>query len=145
SSTRRFGGAGLGLTISARLVDMMGGTLTLDSRGAKGTTFCFNIPVQLVTSEEPQVPDAALKGLRVLVVDDNETNCRILEEMLNHWGMRVTALRRAADAFEVMLDEKHRGEPFQLARLDANMPDVDGFTLAERMQADERVRSTIVM
>src|SRR5690606_20677981 len=58
SSTRRVGRAGLGLTMSARMVVMMGGALSLDSRGAKGTTFCFNIPVELVTSEEPQVPDA---------------------------------------------------------------------------------------
>lgn len=138
STTRKYGGTGLGLAISARLVEMLGGRIWIESEVDKGTTFRFTAkfaPAAGPSAAPPQpVP---LRGLPVLIVDDNATNRRILEEMLASWGMRPTAVDGGVAAIEALRQARDRSDPFALVLLDALMPDMDGFTLAERIK-DER-------
>jgi signal transduction histidine kinase/two-component SAPR family response regulator/HPt (histidine-containing phosphotransfer) domain-containing protein len=120
STARKFGGTGLGLTISRRLVEMMGGRISLDSDVGRGTTFTFTVTFARPSSSPAErPPPPQLRDLSVLVVDDNATSRRILEDLLKHWGMRVTT----ADS-----------EPFALALIDAHMPGQDGFALAQRLR-----------
>jgi two-component system, sensor histidine kinase and response regulator len=138
STARRFGGTGLGLTISSRLVEMMAGRIWLESRLAEGSCFHFQIPVE--ESKPTGRPDPAgrpeLAGLPVLVVDDNLTNRRILVEMLKRRGMLPVAAASAEEALTIL----GAGDrpPFALLLVDAHMPGVDGFALVQqvRRQAD---------
>lgn len=134
STTRRFGGTGLGLTISATLIRLMGGRIWVESAVDGGSTFQFVVDL-LVT--EPLLVEHAhplLVGLPVLVVDDNPVNRRIFVEQLSRWQMKPVAVDHGRAALEALDTAAARGTAFVLALLDANMPGLDGFELAEEIR-----------
>ena len=140
STTRRYGGTGLGLTISTQLVELMGGRVWAESELGKGSQFHFVGRFGIERAASPtSVPDpSAVAGIRVLVVDDNPTNRRILEEMLKTWGMRPSCEDRAEAALAALRAAFDEGDPVQLVVTDALMPDVDGFALVSAMASDAR-------
>src|SRR5207245_2522869 len=136
STTRKFGGTGLGLAICARLVELMGGRIWVDSEEGKGSAFHFLARFGLQRAQPHAVPvsPVKLRGLSVLVVDDNATNRKILEEMLSTWGMKVTSAESGRSALAVAREAASEGRKFQLLLLDSSMPEMDGFSLAERIR-----------
>jgi CheY-like chemotaxis protein/HPt (histidine-containing phosphotransfer) domain-containing protein len=135
STTRHFGGTGLGLAISKRLVELMGGKMWVESVSQKGSTFHFTLPLQaLAQTQTPALalerPQPQLANLRLLIVDDNPTNCRILSAQTAKWGMLPRDTQNAALALEWL----RAGQTFDLAILDMQMPTTDGVTLAAQIR-----------
>ncbi len=127
STTRRYGGTGLGLTISARLVSLMGGELTVQSEPGAGSEFAFTLPLENPqTASATGTPMARFNGERVLVVDDNSTNLRLLDTMLRQMGLTPTCVNNAGEALRRVAEGAH----WPLILLDAQMPDMDGVSLA---------------
>ena len=145
STTRKFGGSGLGLTICSELVALMGGKISVESEIGRGSSFHFAVCLEPALVEDGETSSADLANTRVLIVDDNATNRRILDEMLAGWGMKPLAVSGAEEALLQMRRADEAGQPFDLVLTDANMPDVDGFTLAERIKSDKSLQSTVIM
>ncbi|SPE36508.1 putative Histidine kinase [Candidatus Sulfopaludibacter sp. SbA3] len=146
STTRKFGGTGLGLAISRQLVELMGGAIGVESRSGEGSTFWFNLALELDDNpHEPPAPIEQLRGLRALIVDDNAINRRILEEQVNSWGIEDTSLERGEEALDVLREACDQGRPYHFALLDYQMPGMDGATLAAAIKADEAVRDVTVI
>jgi PAS domain S-box-containing protein len=148
STTRKYGGTGLGLTISARLVEMMAGRIWLESQVGQGTQFHFT--VKLATSEKPVQPGAIappelLREVKVLVVDDNRTNRRILEGMLKRWEMQPTCVEGGPQALAELCAAAESGRPYTLILCDLLMPGMDGFELVERIREKPELRALIIM
>ena len=137
STTRRFGGTGLGLTISDTLVKMMAGRMWVESAPGAGSSFHFTAsfeisPVPLADAGEALLP---LPPVPVLIVDDNAVNRRLLREQVARWGMTPTTVDSGAAAIEALTRGAADGRPFRLVLLDSNMPDRDGFWVAEQIAA----------
>jgi signal transduction histidine kinase/DNA-binding response OmpR family regulator len=150
STTRKYGGTGLGLTISARLVAMMGGRIWVESEPGRGSEFYFTVRLGVVDAKEIKVvaiaPPELLRGVKVLVVDDNRTNQRILEGMLGRWEMKPTLVEGGEEALAELSTAREAGEPYALILADMHMPRMDGFALVERIrQRPELSTATIMM
>jgi PAS domain S-box-containing protein len=148
SVTRIYGGTGLGLSISAKLVQMMDGKIWVESESGCGSTFHFTVRMKLQSAAAAQSAEVAkvdLRGLPVLVVDDNATNRQILHQMLRNWQMRPTMVESGQDALKSMAEARLAGEPFLLVLLDAEMPGMDGFTLADQIRRSPDHASVTIM
>jgi len=148
STTRDYGGTGLGLAIATRLVQQMRGRIWVESEVGKGTKFHFTarFPVrQTPVGARKEIEPGDLDGLRTLIVDDNAVNCRILSEMLTNWRMKPTVVESGSAALDEMRRAAKADQPFPLILLDAVMPEMDGFDLAEKIKTQPELASATVM
>jgi len=148
SMTRLYGGTGLGLAISRQLVELMGGRIWAESKADHGSIFHFttSLGLQTLTEEETApVRFEDLKDVPVLVVDDNATNRRILQDMLTHWGLKPWLAESASRALMLLHQRLDAGSPIRLIITDANMPAMDGFELAAKIKSQPEFGDLIIM
>ena len=148
SMARKYGGTGLGLTICSRLVSMMNGRIWVESEVGEGSTFHFTALLEVYPGVAPAfqyvVPDY-LRDLPALIVDDNFTNRRVLQGMLMMWKMKPISVESGRAALEAMAEAQDAGRPFPLILIDGQMPELDGFTLAELIRNDAGLTGSTIM
>lgn len=147
SHSRKYGGSGLGLTISAQLIEAMGGEISVESKTGQGSCFKFNLPfaLSIAKPKKKHLPIVdILPDIPVLIVDDNSTNRRILKKTVADWGMRVQEASNGKSAWQ-KLKKASTNDPFSLVLLDSFMPEMDGFTMAEKIKKDPALKNTIIL
>ena len=147
STTRRYGGTGLGLVISKRIAEMMNGQIGVDSREGTGSTFWFTAVLEKQTEgakKEPVLP-VDIQGQRILIVDDSRTNRQILREQLKNWSCFVEEAENGQDALSQLLLAAEQKASFRLAIIDMMMPGMDGKTLGRKIKADSRITGTAMV
>ena len=148
STTRHYGGTGLGLAIVRRLVELMNGKVWVESKMGEGTRFYFTVCIRLCESPPPDriAPRRqALRGTRVLTVDDNATNRRIVDEVLANWDLLPTSCSSVEEGMAALRAAFRQGRPFELLLSDVNMPEVDGFTLIEQVRRDPSLSDMVII
>jgi CheY-like chemotaxis protein len=148
STTRKYGGTGLGLTISNRLANMMEGRMWVESELGKGSRFHFTVRFGVIESTIPRVPVSsprALEGVRVLIVDDNETNRRILNDAMINWKMRPLLACDAQEAISKLEQAAAQGDACRLMVTDFNMPHQDGLSLVQQVRSKPALTATVIM
>ena len=146
STTRKYGGTGLGLTISKQLVELMGGSIGVSSKPKKGSTFWFTLLLPL--DPEPAMvpgPGTSLADVRVLIVDDDEISRRVLAEQITSWGMRADTRSSAEEGMTMLRRAQADDQPYQVAILDYQMPEVDGESLALSIKSDPLLKDTVLV
>jgi two-component system sensor histidine kinase/response regulator len=146
STTRKFGGSGLGLSISKRLVELMGGKMWVKSKEGRGSEFFFTVHFDAQKAKKPRVfiepEEVDVRGILALIVDDNATNRLILREILTAWDADVMEASGGEEAISIIKSARKKGKNFRLVLLDRRMPSVDGFKVAEAIREDKKSEET---
>jgi PAS domain S-box-containing protein len=146
STTRKYGGTGLGLAICKQIVEKMGGNIGIESEEGHGSKFWFAIPLgkQIIQApvDDETILEPKLERKKALVVDDSPTNCKILKYQLSNWQMQVDTVNHASDALLYLYKALQMGQPYDIAILDRQMPDIDGEMLGRQIREDDRLNYT---